>query len=107
MSDWQIKRGEQVFLAPDIATLQQWTQEGRVLPGDYVFNPILQRWMYASELAELRAAWHGNTTSSAKARGCAAAIALGLLALMFVMWRMPAIGLALFIGAVAASVYAS
>lgn len=51
--EWKVKRGDQEWLVPDSATLQVWAREKRVLPDDYVFNPVLQRWMYAREAGEL------------------------------------------------------
>jgi hypothetical protein len=52
--DWKIKRGEDEFTAPDTATLRSWAANGRVVSTDYVFNPVLQRWMYASETGEIK-----------------------------------------------------
>lgn len=53
MSEWKIRRGEQEFPVPSLPTLKTWTVAGRVQRDDYVFNPILDRWMFAHELPEL------------------------------------------------------
>lgn len=102
MAEWQIKRNEEQFTAPDLDTLQQWAQQGRVARSDYVFNPTLQRWMYASELAELKGKWHASTSNKG---GCAATIALGLMALMFFIYNVQVLGFAFLLGSVAALVY--
>lgn len=53
MAEWKIRRGDDEFTAPDVETLRGWAAEGRVVGSDYVMNPMLNRWMYASEAVEL------------------------------------------------------
>jgi hypothetical protein len=55
--DFVIRQGEHEFRAPDIGTLRVWADEGRVYPDSYVFHPVLNRWSYARELAELEPAY--------------------------------------------------
>lgn len=57
---WRIKRGDQEFVAASTAELQQWACAGNVVATDYVFNPVLERWMYATEVAEIKAALAGR-----------------------------------------------
>jgi hypothetical protein len=52
MTEWKIKRGDQEKSVDD-ATLQQQARDGRILEGDLVFHPLMQKWMYARELGEL------------------------------------------------------
>lgn len=88
MAEWKIRRGEQEFTAPDTATLQQWAASGRVVGSDYVLNPTLQRWMYASEVAELSVAVQPPRGKSAARGACGLAIALFLFAVMLGMFGM-------------------
>jgi hypothetical protein len=52
-NDFIIRQAGQDFRAPDVATLRGWAREGRILHDSYVFHPVLNRWTYARELAEL------------------------------------------------------
>jgi len=54
-AEWKLKRGDEEYVVPNVAKLREWAVEGRVLKDDYVFNPVLGRWMYARELGELAA----------------------------------------------------
>jgi hypothetical protein len=65
MPNWRIKRGDVEFEAADTAELQAWAQERRVVESDYVYNEMLQRWMYALEIAELSGTF-GVIASTAK-----------------------------------------
>src|ERR1051325_1140311 len=56
MSGWIIKRGEREVPIPDESTLRRWADEGRFNPSDLIFHPTLQRWLYASEVLEIKAA---------------------------------------------------
>ena len=67
MAEWQIKRGESQFAAPDLETLEAWARTGNVVQTDYVFNPILQQWMYAKDLGELQAVF-GKPESAGRER---------------------------------------
>lgn len=52
-TDFIIRQAGQDFRAPDVATLRDWTREGRIVRDAYVFHPVLNRWAYARDLAEL------------------------------------------------------
>lgn len=54
--EWIVKIGETEYKTNSIDELCQWYRTGRVRPEHYVFNPILQRWLYAREVEELRGA---------------------------------------------------
>jgi HEAT repeat. len=55
MAGWKLRRGDSEWPVESIAILQEWARSGRVNRSDYVFNPILEKWMYAEEVIELRA----------------------------------------------------
>jgi hypothetical protein len=63
-SDFVIRQGKHEFRAPDIRTLRIWADEGRVYPDSYVFHPVLNRWSYARELAELEPAYQKRSTAT-------------------------------------------
>jgi len=52
-TDFIIRREDGEFRAPDAATLREWYGQGRISPDTYIYHPVLARWMYARELAEL------------------------------------------------------
>jgi hypothetical protein len=56
-SEFWISQDGQQYPFPDIAMLQQWAEGGRVSDGSFVFDPRLQRWVRAREIAELRSAY--------------------------------------------------
>jgi hypothetical protein len=102
MAEWRIKRGEEEFIAPDTVTLQEWAKSQRVRPDDYVFNPTLQRWMYARDAAELQPIFTSEQSRGAAEHYNQVSLGLGCLGvvLLFVFW--PA-GVAVLVVAVALS----
>ena len=63
-------------VAPDLATLQQRAKEGRIVSTDYVWNPILQRWMLAREAVELNGYIGQVRGVSRRRRGCGGSLLL-------------------------------
>jgi hypothetical protein len=57
MAAWVIKRGTREVPIPDEATLRKWAAEGRFNASDLIFHPDLQRWLYAQDVLEIRAAF--------------------------------------------------
>ena len=55
MAEWKIRVGDVVVKAASIAELREWVREKRLLPENYVFHPVLERWMYVKDLEELKA----------------------------------------------------
>jgi hypothetical protein len=53
---WILKRNEQDFQT-DIPTPKQWAAEGKVGADDYIYNPVLQKWLYAKDTAEIASAF--------------------------------------------------
>lgn len=78
MPDWKLRRGDSEWPIESIAMLQEWATSGRVTGSDYVFNPILEKWMYAEEVIELRAlianTGHSRKPSSAQVATSGAAV---------------------------------
>lgn len=52
-SNWKVRRQDIEYSAANFEELLEWVRRGKVAPSDYVFNPVLERWMYASEVKEL------------------------------------------------------
>lgn len=50
---WRITRGDQQFIAKDMAELKIWAASGKVQPDDLIQRPGEADWIYAAELAEL------------------------------------------------------
>jgi hypothetical protein len=61
--DFVIRQAGRDFRAPDVATLRGWAREGRIRPDSYVFHPVLNRWAYARELAELENSFRTTSTN--------------------------------------------
>lgn len=53
MSEWKLKRGEEEWAVGTAATLKEWAGKGLIAQDDYVFNPILEKWVYARDVAEI------------------------------------------------------
>jgi hypothetical protein len=52
--EWRLKQGSQETAINSVATLKQWAAEGRIQRDDYVFNPILEKWLYAKDTVEIQ-----------------------------------------------------
>jgi hypothetical protein len=52
--DWKLKQGSQETAIDGVATLKRWTTEGRIQRDDYVFNPVLGKWLYAKDTVEIQ-----------------------------------------------------
>jgi hypothetical protein len=50
---YRLRRDETDYDVPNLETLREWARAGRIAPTDYVYNPTLERWVYARELGEL------------------------------------------------------
>jgi len=66
MSEWKIKRRADELPVGDTAALKALARQGKLRPGDYVLNPVLQQWMYARDAAELEGIFVSQS-SNAKA----------------------------------------
>jgi hypothetical protein len=54
--EWRIRVADGEYVAPSTEVLQEWFLNGRVRAEHYVFHPLLEKWMYAAEVQELRTA---------------------------------------------------
>lgn len=95
--EWTICRNHSVFPVPDNATLERWTQQGRVRSDDYLVNHPLDVCVQARDVAELDAIFR-------KARAQALgriwrALACSALALV---WLEPVFGSLILIAAIGA-----
>ena len=105
MAEWQIKSGDSQFTAPDVETLRQWAKDGRVTQTDYVFNPILQQWMYARDLGELQAVISAQKARADKDKLNRMSWGLGCLGLFFSIFFWPAGVVLMAIAIVMAAIY--
>ena len=83
MAEWKVRRGDAEFTAANDDMVRQWAKEGRVQPTDYLFNPVLQRWMYAREVGEIAGVFQSATHASNKKTGCYVGTLGLLLCLLF------------------------
>lgn len=88
VSEWKLRRGNDEWPVGDVAMLRQWTEAGKVSPSDYVFNPILQKWVYANEVAEINEIFAGRKTKSDLEKLNKSSLGLGCLGvlLLFLFW---------------------
>lgn len=54
MGDWIIRIGDTEHRTRTTEDLRQWRREGRIPDGAYIFHPLLERWLYAREVEELK-----------------------------------------------------
>ena len=104
MAEWQIKRGESQFAAPDLETLQAWARSGNIVQTDYVFNPVLQQWMYAKDLGELQAVFGSHKIQAEKDNLNRMSWGLGCLGILVCFFFWPA-GIVLLIIAIVMSAF--
>lgn len=50
---FKVKHNGQELVASDIEELKEWIHKGQIALTDYAYNPILKKWMYVRELAEI------------------------------------------------------
>lgn len=50
---FKVKHNGQELATSDIEELKEWLHKGRIALTDYAYNPILKKWMYVRELAEI------------------------------------------------------
>jgi len=105
--DWKLKRGAEETAVDSVATLKQWAREGRIQRDDYVFNPVLEKWLYAKDTVEIQEPF--STKAKAKEAGRLNSLGLtfgiGGLLLALVPGLAPLGGLLLLIGIVLTIAY--
>jgi|SRR5581483_4697730 len=112
MEQWKLRRNNAEMPIGGTGELQQLVRDGKVLESDYVWNPILEKWLYARDVAEVAQLFRQVPTASAALphapspptasapspqatksnQGCAAGIALALLGFAALFWGIPIIG---------------
>jgi hypothetical protein len=66
MAEWQIKRGDKTaWSARSLAEVREWFNDGRIVDADCVLHPVLQKWLYVRDLAELNDLRDGTARQSA------------------------------------------
>jgi hypothetical protein len=63
MAEWKVRRGDSELPVESVARLQEWARSGRLSSSDYIFNPILEKWMYAEDVLEIRPLFTHTATS--------------------------------------------
>ena len=60
MPEFQIRVGESTYVAKSVDELRQWWLQGRFDASAYVYHPVLEKWLYARDLAELQGLARGS-----------------------------------------------
>jgi hypothetical protein len=90
MDAWRLRNDSGESPVSGVAALCDLVREGKLKASDYVYNPTLDKWMYAADVLELRGAFApaapkrrmGNT--EATAIGCAFIVAVAFVGWLFI-----------------------
>jgi hypothetical protein len=104
MADWKVRRDKEEWPAPDAAMIRQWAELGKVLPSDYVYNPVLDKWMYAREVAEISGVFESKKARSDLENLNKSSMGLGCLGFLLLLLFWPA-GVVVLIIAIAMSAW--
>lgn len=104
MESWKVRLGEEELSVDGVAELQEWARTGRISATDYVYNPVLGRWMYATEAAEIADLVGLPRKQQEAANLNRASLGLGCLGLLLLVAFPPA-GIVVLVFAVALSAY--
>ncbi len=63
MPEYRVLKDGVKYKAPDIQTLKRWVREGRIKPHNQVYHPVLQKWLYIKDMAELEEDLKKTSTS--------------------------------------------
>jgi hypothetical protein len=104
---WKLKRGSEEIVIDSVATLKQWAAEGRIQREDYLYNPVLEQWLYAKETVEIQNLFsHKDATKEAKRlNSLGLGFGIGGLLLCLVPPLMPLGGLLLLVGIILTVAY--
>lgn len=105
MGEWRLRRGDQEFPLRDNEMLKEWAASGRVNPDDYVYNPLLEKWMYACDLAELQEHFAKAKSKAEAAHLNQVSFGLGCLGFLLLFLFPPAGIIVLLIAIVMSAVY--
>jgi hypothetical protein len=70
MADWRIKRGDEEFSTGNLNQLRSWVRNGRVVGSDLIYHPTLEKWLYASEVQEIKGELPSTTATGKKVPTC-------------------------------------
>jgi len=104
---YRLKRGEAEFHVPGLDRLREYARSGRVVASDYVFNPVLERWMYARDMAELQGEFGSVERAKESKQGHRTAWLLFLLSILCGLLLNRFVGVVLFVAAIVVAVMAS
>ena len=104
-SEWKLRRGADEYPVGTVATLNDWTNAGRIAPTDYIFNPVLERWMYAIEVAEIASYFAVQKSRASNENLNRMSWGLGLLGLLLLILFWPAGVVVLIIAVVMSALY--
>ena len=99
---FQVKRGDAVFEAPDLATLKDWAKNKRIEADDLIYHPDLGKWQYGKDTVELNGLIGGKAGELARLNKLSWLLFLLSILLMFIS---PQLGGFLFFIAVAVAVF--
>jgi hypothetical protein len=85
MEEWKLRRNDQEYPVGNVEMLRSWTLQGNVAESDYVYNPVLQRWMYARELAEIADIFHNRQRPVQPAKGGTSLATIGCAAVLLIV----------------------
>jgi hypothetical protein len=54
MAGWMVRIDDKDYPAQSIDELRAWALAGRIQSGHYVYNPTLEKWLYARDVEELK-----------------------------------------------------
>jgi len=105
--EWKIKRGSEEFACDSVDTLKQWASQGRICREDYVFNPVLNQWLYARDAAELQPCFSQKESTKQASRLNSLGLAFGITGMVLCLLPplMPLGGLLFLIGLVLTVAY--
>lgn len=104
---YRLKRGEEEFQVPSLERLREYARAGRVVDSDYVYNPVLERWMYARDMAELQGEFGAIARQRESKQGHKTAWTLFLLAILCGLFVNTFLGMVLGVVAVVVAALAS
>jgi len=88
--EWKVRKadGQETPVRGGVEALQEMAASGKLLAEHYVYNPVLEKWLYARDLAELKSSFRAPQAMSVKNFG--AALVFLALPLWFVTGVVPA-----------------
>jgi len=74
MPEYKVLKDGKEYTTPDIEILKRWLKERKIRASDQVYHPVLQKWLYVKDMAELeeeiKKLSPGETSAGWNALGC-------------------------------------